>query len=280
MADDRIFSKSLGHGDRITMLSDLEFRVWSQYELSADDFGVMRFSVLQIQNDHAALAKRPQKAIQKALTALLSVGLVVGFSHQGQPFVCQLDWQNYQKKKYTKHTLLPKPPGDILDRCTSWTRHLFQFHPGGCSIPRFSESSEKISENIPKDSQNISPSRETLTLIPNANSHADPIDVLLDRFLREEYPPEGYQAGWEVDQAWAATFEGVDRVEQYQRLCDAVRQHKRSIQWLDGKIPLALKWLKEKRWNQRLPEPVASEDNVLKMARERLARNEERYGKP
>ena len=87
----------------------------------------------------------------------------------------------------------------------------------------------------------------------------EPLDALLDRFLREHYPPEGYQAGWEVDQAWGAVFAGVDQAAQYAELCEAVAQHRRSVQWREGKIPSALRWLKEKRWRQRLREPDAAQ---------------------
>jgi hypothetical protein len=42
MPQDRLRSPRGGHGRRTTSLSDFEFRVWDQYQLSADDFGVMR----------------------------------------------------------------------------------------------------------------------------------------------------------------------------------------------------------------------------------------------
>lgn len=247
------------------MLSDLEFRVWSQYQLSADSFGVMRFSALQIQNDHAALERRPQKAIAAALEALVTVHLVESFQHQAARFICQLDWQDFQKRKFAKRTNLPKPPNEILERCSPWTRFLFQFHPGGVTIPKFLESFQNYSQNPPgilqESLEKTSPSREihthiqTLTLTRSTNTEGNSLDAWLDRFAREHYPPEGYQAGWEVEQAWIAAFDGEFSIGRWDELCAAAAQHKRSIQWREGKIPLLGRWLKEKRWNQRLPEP-------------------------
>jgi len=110
----------------------------------------------------------------------------------------------------------------------------------------------------------------------------EPLDVLLDRFLRDHYPPEGYQAGWDVEQAWTAALEGEDRAAQFHVLCDAVAQHKRSEQWVAGKIPMVSRWLKEKRWRQRLREPEVPKveaDVMVAKAMERIARNEALYGK-
>lgn len=101
------------------------------------------------------------------------------------------------------------------------------------------------------------PNSSSSSPISNLQTAVIPLDVRLERFLREHYPPSGYQCGWEVEQAWIAVFDGVDADTRYGELVAGVTQHKLSAQWLDGKIPLFGRWLREKRWNQRLQEPAA-----------------------
>lgn len=131
MPDDRLFHKRAGHGARVNQLSHLEYRVWSQYILSADDFGVMRQSAKPIQADNDALDAVPIRHIEKALTRLVDLAIVVTFAHQGRPFICQRDWQTFQKIDYPRGTHNPKPTDDVLGQCDEPTRKLFDLHPGG-----------------------------------------------------------------------------------------------------------------------------------------------------
>lgn len=108
------------------MLTDLEYRVWTQYILSADDGGVMRMSGLTIQADNDALARRPLKAIEKALQALVDVKLVLTFDHQGRRYLCDPLWQQYQKVQWPRPTQNPMPPEDVLAKCAEETRVLLE----------------------------------------------------------------------------------------------------------------------------------------------------------
>ena len=93
MPVDRFIHPRLGHSEKVNQLTDLEARVWIQYLLSSDDFGVMRCSSVNLQADNDALARRPKNAVQRALERVLEVGLIQEFEHQGQRFVFQPDWQ-------------------------------------------------------------------------------------------------------------------------------------------------------------------------------------------
>lgn len=155
MPADRFIHPRLGHSEKVTMLTDLDFRVWVQYILSADDFGVMRRSpvTLQAANDH--LLNRPKKAVDRCLDALVKSGLLLAFDHQGRAYVCQWDWQYWQKVDYPRPTLEPKPQDSILEQCCPLTRKLFTKHPGGTANKKpkdsqtFSENSEESSRQIP-----------------------------------------------------------------------------------------------------------------------------------
>ena len=145
MPDERFFHKRLGHSKKVNVLTDLEFRVWAQYQLSADDCGVMRNSAIAIQADNDALATRPAKAIQKALDKIVAVGLLMAFDHQGRQDVCQANWNDFQKVRFPRATVHPAPPGGVLAKCSSDTRKLFQIRHGdtaGCALSYSGETSE------------------------------------------------------------------------------------------------------------------------------------------
>ncbi len=131
----------------MTSLSHLESRVWTQYVLSADDFGVMPFTPLQVQADNLALAREPIDIIQLALDRLVQVRLVGVFEHQGVRFLYQADWQDWQKIEYPRVSIRPKPASDVLKLCSVKTRKLFGKHPGGTSKP-----SPKVSQRFPEGS--------------------------------------------------------------------------------------------------------------------------------
>jgi hypothetical protein len=131
MPQDRLRSPRGSRGRRLTSLTDFEFRVWDQYQLSADDFGVMRCSPLTVQAENDNLADRPSGDVLAALERMIAVGLVAGFEHQGRRYICQLDWQEFQKVEYPRRTLMPCPPDELLAKCDASTAKLFRQYPGG-----------------------------------------------------------------------------------------------------------------------------------------------------
>lgn len=152
---DRFLHPRLGHSHKVNLLTDLEFRVWVQYQLSADDFGVMRRSAVTVQADNDHLSTRPKRVIERCLDAIVTRGLLLPFSHQGRHYVCQFDWQRFQKVEYPRPTFEPKPPEDVLATCESKTQELFTKHPGGSPkrspniSQTFGETSEAGSQELP-----------------------------------------------------------------------------------------------------------------------------------
>jgi hypothetical protein len=165
MADSRIFHRAAGDSERVAALSDLEYRVWTQYLLSADDFGVMPASAFVLQADNRALRQRPTKVVQKALEAVIASGLVLAFVHQGERYIWQPDWQDRQGIRYPRSSVRPLPSD--LRAATVKTRKLFG----------------EVSEISPQDSGEVSESsphpvyaggRETLTQTPTQTLTPEP----------------------------------------------------------------------------------------------------------
>jgi hypothetical protein len=167
---DRFLHSVAGHSVKVSTLSHLEFRVWTQYLLSADDFGIMRATPIQFQSDNTALLNVPTRTIQKAIDKLVELGLVALFVNQGQAFLYQRDWQKWQKVGFPRTTKLPLPSDDEQAACDDETRDLFARHPGGkkpnksATIPgKVSEHSGNDSENIPEQFGKLSRARMTET---------------------------------------------------------------------------------------------------------------------
>jgi hypothetical protein len=257
----------------------LEFRVWEQYQHSADDFGVMRMSYLTIQDDNAALAKRPPKVISRALEAIVNVKLVEPFTHQNRAYLCQLDWQDYQKKGYTKRTQLPKPPDALLALCTALTQHLFGFHPGGVSIPKFSE---KVSKFFPKSSENISKSLENISSTRETHTQTQPLPRPQPQTLRtwdEEwaqfksvYPGLGREGGYMATQRFIAACEKVG----FAVVLAGAERYRRSKRVRDGYVLGLEKWLEKECWIQEPGSTDDAQSDLVNLAQQHLAKEAER----
>src|SRR5690242_8264278 len=104
MPQDRLLHPKASRSQKVTSLTDFEYRVWTQYMLSSDDFGVMRLSGVTLQADNDALAAKPARIVQRAFEHLVKVGLIRTFEHQGRVYAYQHDWQEWQKIEYPRAT--------------------------------------------------------------------------------------------------------------------------------------------------------------------------------
>ena len=131
MPADRLLHPKCGKSAKVSMLTDLEFRVWVQYLLCADDFGVMHATAVELQSKNLHLANRPTKQLSRCLDALVKSGLLHRFEHQGQPYVFSHNWQQWQKVEYPRATDNPFPPDEALAVCDESTVRLLAKYPGG-----------------------------------------------------------------------------------------------------------------------------------------------------
>jgi len=128
VADSRILHRKAGGSEKVAALSDFEYRVWTQYILSADDFGVMlaQAEVFKAESRSLRHKGRTMKMVQKAIDALVATGLVRTFEHQGETYLWQPDWQEWQGIRYPRATVMPAPKD--LREATPKTRELFAKH--------------------------------------------------------------------------------------------------------------------------------------------------------
>lgn len=259
------------------MLSDTDFRVWTQYLLSSDDFGVMRCSALSIQADNDSLAKRPTSVIDDAFGQIVSVGLLHTFEHQQRRYLYQHDWQDWQKVTYPRTTMEPRPPEKQCSRNTQW---LLSHHPGGkpvsswkapqvftCEVVAvFPELLGKVLQVLPKSSSEplaVSPLPLAVDRRPKtdaATKEPSPGKAFLQWF-QTEYASKRHGATYFV--SWEKHMPIVGRLLK-QHAPDRLRKHAqillttdedwvettdRGIEVLAGKI----NWLEERlaRWEAK-----------------------------
>lgn len=125
MPDFRKLHNGHGNSQKLATLNDYEFRVWNQYRASADDFGVCPMSAPKLQGDNRRLAADPPGKVLKALKQLIEVGLVVPFEHQGQTYICTLNWQDFEDLQYPRKSLNPIPPIEVFQILSEKSQNLF-----------------------------------------------------------------------------------------------------------------------------------------------------------
>jgi hypothetical protein len=267
-------------------LSDFEYRVWTQYILSADDFGVMRAAATKLQSDNGYLDDKPRPRVQAALDRVITIGLLKTFEHQGVRYVFQHDWQKWQKVEWPRATNEPKPPQDALDQCDELTVELFAKHPGGQRRLRGGSGSGGDVQastpvhapvHIPSGSGDVQDAHavrvpttragaraERLRLTANgqrptavfgegAETPLPPLDLWL-RELQDVYPPQSVTFGFLTQSAFHEVIatDGRPYRAVFDEMLANLDNQKAGYQWrVKRMVPNLDKWLREGRWKQR-----------------------------
>lgn len=167
MSDARILHRKAGLSEKVTGLSDFDYRIWTAYITLADDFGVMPAVAAALQAGNVRLRKeRSPKTVQAGLERVIVACLVREFTHQRERFVWQPDWQTWQQIRYPRDTVNPAPPADDLRTyADAKTLDLFTNHKAIKQID-FGEKEKSFQQPAGAGG------RETLT--PNTDSHPHP----------------------------------------------------------------------------------------------------------
>lgn len=165
MPDDRLLHSRLGYSAKVSGLDHLTYRVWTQYLLSADDYGVMPCNAAVIRGANLALAKVPEDEIHACLETIITCELVLAFEHQGQRYVCSPEWQDYQKVRFQRTSYHPTPPPKVLSKCSPKTREVFEKRDRETTVvvPKYSRNAvvatpDRI-RNVPTDSSSLESSQ-------------------------------------------------------------------------------------------------------------------------
>lgn len=251
MPADRFIHQRAGHSDKVTGLTDLEARVWAMgYLLAADDYGVMRASGVTLQAANDALAARPVKVVERCLQALVDCGLLLDFEHQGRRYVCQWDWQTWQKVRYPRETSNPTPPSDVLEKCDEETRELFAMR------------SSNISETVLLPAR--AGGRERLPATASANGNGNGLRERFADFWRF-YPRKVGK-----DSAWRAWQKIKPDIELLKTMLAVLAWQKQQDDWLrDGGrfVPHPSTWLNQGRWQDEPSQQPHISEATLNAAR-------------
>jgi len=251
------------------MLTDVEFRVWTQYLLSADDFGVMHGVSVQVQSDNLHLANRPAKMITRCLAALVKYGLLHTFQHQGQPYLYQTDWQTWQKVEYPRATDNPQPTDEALARCDDNTRALFTKHPGGQRKDRrrgeddpnhsarasrmYAESEQTLARAQPRETANGLRLTANGCSLEGGAGETVRMDLWFEQ-LKSVYPPNRITSGHRTMTAFVDVLSraGDDLAEPtFGRMLSNLAKQKQGHEWkVKGMVPALEKWLRDGLWEQ------------------------------
>lgn len=216
MPDYRLIHRRALRGEKVASLTDFERGVWLAYLLISDDYGVMPFSAVELQRASWLKAKSA-KAVQRAFQRVVAVGLIRTWREQEHVYCYAPDWQEWQNVRHPRATIDPCPPAVAVAGCKPETQKFFQSHPR-FSAEIFPEDSGEVAETFPESSSLArAGGRETLTLVPNADSNADArtlrVQAFMDRYreLHEQYCGVAYLGNSQTDYREACTL--VDAFE-------------------------------------------------------------------
>jgi hypothetical protein len=232
----RIIKESIARSEKISGLTDFQFRLWVHLITYVDDFGRGDARPAIIKGSCFPFRERlANKDIEKGIAELADAGCVGLYKVDGKPYLYLPNWDEHQRMR-NKVSKFPSP--EDADECGTVA--------ASCG-------------ELPQIAARIQ-NPESESRIQNPNPESRPAHAREDVFEQfwKCYPrKEGKQ---KARSAFAKVDVDVDT------LLAALEQQKKSAQWLKNNgefIPHASTWLNGKRWEDQM---ISHYDNIPKGA--------------
>ena len=221
----RIIKESIARSEKISALTDFQFRLWIHLITYVDDYGRGDARPAIIRGACFPLRDRvSNKDIEAGICGLADIGCVSLYNVDGRPYLCLPGWDEHQRVRQ-KVSKYPSPE-DADPVCQSAA--------SGGKLP---QSAARI-QNPNPESRIQNPNPESI----HARDREKEFNLFWAEYPRKEGKKKARDAYDKVD----APLDG---------LLEALNQHKRSAQWTkDGGqfIPNPATWLNGKRWEDTM----------------------------
>ncbi len=230
----RLIKETICTSDKISALTDFNFRLWTCLIVYVDDFGRGDARAAIIKGRCFPLRdKVTPKDIDTGLQALADSGCIRLYKVDGQPFLCFPNWASHQSIRNQK-SKYPSPDEADCDS-EQIDFNCMQLKSIDCKSPR----NPIQSESNPN---------------PNPNPKTDAIASMFTRFWNE-YPRH------EAKQTAVKAFEKIKPDEALlETMIASIGRFKQTAQWQEdgGKyIPHPATWLNQRRWEDEPPKAEA-----------------------
>ena len=240
----RIIKESIARSEKISELTDFQFRLWVLLVTYVDDFGRGDARPAIIKGSCFPLRERlANKDIEKGIAELADAGCVGLYKVDGKPYLYLPNWDEHQRVR-NKVSKFPSP--EDADEDT----HL------AASCGELPQVAARI-QNPESESRIQNPNPES----KRAQAHEDDFEIFWKAYPRNEGKQKAKTAFAKVDVPLDV-------------LLNALEEQKRSAQWCKNNgqfIPHASTWLNGKRWEDEL---VADYSSVPKGASGKLGEAE------
>jgi hypothetical protein len=240
----RIIKESIARSEKISGLTDFQFRLWVHLITYVDDFGRGDARAAIIKGSCFPFRERlANKDIEKGIAELADAGCVGLYKVDGKPYLYLPNWDEHQRVR-NKVSRFPSPEDADEDISSA------------ASCVELPQVAARI-QNPESESRIQNPNPE----FRRAQAHEDDFERFWSMYPRKEGKQKAKSAFSKIN---------VD----IEVLLTALDGHKRSAQWAKNNgefIPHASTWLNGKRWEDEL---VADYSSVPKGASGKLGEAE------
>ena len=226
----RVIKESIKRSPQIDSLTWFEEVVFYRMIVTADDHGCLDGRIILLKNELFPTKENiTKKAIEDAVSKLVSVGLLCKYTVNGMPYLFFPTWEKHQRIR-NKRRKFPEPPND-----TMLTADCGQV---SADCPPESESKSE-SESNPKDS--CAEPGEVASAQPDSVQSPEPV-ITLPLNTGEEYPilPEHVQE-------WAGLYPAVDVIQQLRAMRGWLIANKQRRKTKAGIQRFIVNWLKKEQ---------------------------------